>query len=96
MALFIIKVNYSGTKEYDEAFSDIKSKSVGKSTQYTVTGLFPGTSYKFKVYATSACGDSSPLTSDVKTKMAGTNNFFFYSLFLLKESTKFQRNAFKK
>lgn len=89
MTLFyFIKVNYSGTKEYDEAFSDIKSKIVGKSTQYTVTDLVPGTSYKFKVYATSGCGDSSPSTSDVKTKMAGTSIFFLFTLYLFKENDK--------
>ena len=85
-------MNYTGTKKYDEAFSDIKSKRVGKSTQYKVTDLVPGTSYKFKVYATSACGDSSPLSSDVKTKMAGTSICFLLYILIKKINEMLLKN----
>jgi len=64
-------VKYSGTKLYNESFTDTGDKYVGKSTKYTVTGLVPGSTYQFQVYATSVCGTSFPIKLEVKTKIAG-------------------------
>ena len=66
-----LKVNYSGTKSYNKTFKDTGDRNVGKSTNYTVAGLVPGSNYQFQVYGTSVCGQSFPIELKVETKIAG-------------------------
>ena len=61
---------YTGKKEYDEQFSDRGSKNANKATTYTLTDLFPGTSYSFEVYGVYKCGNSLPLTLNVDTDIS--------------------------
>lgn len=66
-----VKVKYSGTKSYNESFEHEGVKAAGKSTTQRVVNLVPGSKYKFKVYGTSVCGNSTSNYLDVETKVEG-------------------------
>jgi len=64
-------VKYSGKKNYNKTFASSGSRCADKSKTYTVKDLVPGTLYTFQVYGTSDCGNSSLISYNVETKIAG-------------------------
>ena len=60
-----------GIKDYYPEFADVRTV-VTTATSFTISGLFPGTKYKFSVRSTSRCGvsDNSTVLS-VETQATG-------------------------
>jgi len=71
MSILSVKVKFFGKKDYNKTFASSGSRYADKSKTFTVKDLVPGTSYTFEVYGTSDCGNSSLISYNVKTKIAG-------------------------
>ena len=68
---FLIKVKYTGTKDYNTSFFDIGEQDAQEATNYLLENLVPGTLYKFKVNGESVCVEGQPTAVDATTKMSG-------------------------
>ena len=68
---FLIKVKYTGTKDYNTSFFDIGEQDAQEATNYLLENLVPGTLYKFKVSGESVCVEGQPTAVDATTKMSG-------------------------
>ena len=68
---FLIKVKYTGTKDYNTSFFDIGEQDAQEATNYLLENLVPGTLYKFKVSGESVCVEGQPTAVDVTTKISG-------------------------
>jgi len=66
-----VKVKYTGKKDYNKTFKNSGTRYADKSKTYTVKDLVPGTLYTFQVYGTSKCGNSTPVSYTVETKISG-------------------------
>ena len=68
---FLIKVKYTGTKDYNTSFLDIGEHDAQEETNYLLENLVPSTLYKFKVSGESVCVEGQPTAVDVTTKISG-------------------------
>ena len=68
---FLIKVKYTGTKDYNTTFFDIGEQDAQEATNYLLENLVPGTLYKFKVSGESVCVEGQPTAVEATTKMSG-------------------------
>ena len=82
-------MKYTGTKSYNKTFSDSDTLKQIEATTQTIKELIPGTTYVFRVYGSSDCGDSITKIVSVMTDMIGefslrlTNHCGRYSMKLL-------------
>lgn len=65
-------MKYTGTKSYNNSFTDEGIVDVKVTTVYTVENLVPGTRYRFQIYGISECGTKGPATYlDEETRLKG-------------------------
>ena len=70
---YYVKVEYSGTKDYNKSFTDAGSNQANMSFYHVVEGLVPGSQYTFTVFGTSVCGKGNGITLErVITNVEGT------------------------
>ena len=65
-------MKYTGTKSYNNSFTDEGIVDVKVTTVYTVENLVPGTRYRFQIYGISECGIKGPTAYlDEETRLKG-------------------------
>ena len=73
------QIKWEGSKTYNKSFKDSNEKTFPANPLHgTVTGLTPGTVYKFRISAKTSCGEGTFSTATASTLTDGKHFFFFY------------------